>query len=436
MKIVKVTFDKFRNVPDGTYDLNGKNIILVAENTYGKSNFMKGILATVGAIPFGKTAIRHGANKSSVEIVCAEYKDWQPVPGTEYKFRAELKQDKGEEKVKLEVTAPNGFRDQKKTTIGTIAGELELDYNLVELSRTTAGKKRQLEIFKSYLDDETKQILAVEENKIQSAYNDRTEVGRKLKSVDGFIKEAGLTDDHFRQYAEPVDTTSLRQQRDAAYSHNKKREEVKYRMNERTGSIREIEQKIKQLEAEREDLLKKNMQADAWLKDANNAEKSMDALDQQLAGAEEHNRMHERVKMLQGKLAEKEQLEIEQGELTVMIDTGRQLIADAIRDMNFPIPDISFDSENVYYKGKLIDENNMSTAEIKLLEAQLKMCKAPGLEVLFIGSGESIGLKLLQELQVEANKRGFEIIMEQVERGTEELRVEFMPDYTQQNGGK
>lgn len=431
MKIKKVRFSNYRNVPNIEKELNGSNIILLADNTIGKSNFIKGIIGALTG-KFGNNAIAHGKEKSEIEVEMADFtNDWQPITGTEYMFRASIKKGKGGEEVKLEVIAPNGLRETRKTMIGSLAGELTLDYNFVELSRTKAGKAKQLEIIKSYLDEETRQSLRVWESKIKAAYDDRTEINRKLKYIDGFIKEQGINPDDIKKYNAPVNTSDLLAKRDQAMKVNESIRKVKDRMNERIESVTKIEAEIKQLEERIEalrtdliDISDKNSQANKWLEENKPIDTS--SIDAELISAEEHNKMHERVKMVQGKLEESKKLQEESGEYTALIDSTRQAIQDAIREMQYPIPGISFDEENVYFNGKSVDENNMSTAEIMMLEAQLKMCKAPGASVLFIERGESLGSKMLEELQKQASEKGFQIILEQVERDTQELKIEML----------
>jgi hypothetical protein len=420
MKIQHIKFKDYRNVPDMDMELRGWNIILFGENTVGKSNFGKGILGTLGG-SFGKNAIKTGKDKAEIVLNMADYENDQPIPGTEYTFKAMISKKGEEEVVKLEVTAPNGMRDTKKTVIGSIVGELELDYNFVELSKTPVGKKKQVEIVKQYLDEDTRESLRIEENKVKIAFDERTEIGRLLKSAQGFVKEAGLNPEDFKKYASPVDTKSLLQQRDDASKKNTKVNEVNMRREERAARLEAIQKEIEKLRAEEVQILDKNNQANEWLKF--NHVCSLDPFDDNISDAEEHNKMHERVKMLLKKQNESKEYEDQVGDLTVQIETSRQAISDAIKDMEFPISGITFDADNVYYNGKMIDENNMSTAEIMILEAELKMCKAPGAEVLFVHRGESLGNKLLAELRDRAKARGMQLIMEQVERGTEELKV-------------
>jgi hypothetical protein len=432
MKIQHIKFKDYRNVPDMDMELRGWNIILFGENTVGKSNFGKGILGTLGG-SFGKNAIKTGKDKAEIVLNMADYENDQPIPGTEYTFKAMISKKGEEEVVKLEVTAPNGMRDTKKTVIGSIVGELELDYNFVELSKTLAGKKKQVEIVKQYLDEDTRESLRIEENKVKIAFDERTEIGRLLKSAQGFVKEAGLNPEDFKKYAKPVDTAQIVSQKASADKKNQEGREIIFRMQERRTRLVAIAGQIAKLKEEENELLEKNSKAEKWVSE--NPEINTSAFEQELTSAGEHNAMHQKVQVFAKKQKEAKEYEDQVGDLTVQIETSRQAISDAIKDMSFPISGITFDEENVFYNGKMIDENNMSTAEIMILEAELKMCKAPGAEVLFVHRGESLGNKLLAELRDRAKARGMQLIMEQVERGTEELKVVLMPDTSKNASG-
>lgn len=429
MKIKKVKFTNFRNVPDIEKELNGSNILLLAENAKGKSNFIKGIQAALAG-KLGKFAIAEGKDKSEVEVLMSDYDDnGQCIPGTDYTFKLKIRKDRGgDEKVGLEVIAPNGFKEERKTVIGSIAGEIELDYNFVELSKTATGKKKQLEIIKSYLDEETLKSLALYENKTKQYYDERTEINRDIKAIEGFIFESGLLPMDFTTYANKIDVTDLQAKITEGLAMNSKIKDVQERIKERYGRRGEIEAQIAQLQIELKNIEKKNDDAAEWLKQ--NKPVDIESLNAEMATASEHNMKHSKVMDLNKRNELLAELKDKAGELTALYESTKQAISDAIADMDHPIEGISFDSDNVYYKGKLVDESTMSTAEIMMLEAELKMCKAPGAEVVFIQRGESLGMQMLSTLQRVAKERGYQLIMEQVERGTEELRVEFMPDFT------
>jgi hypothetical protein len=439
MKIQKVKFQNFRNVPDMERELNGANIILLAENTKGKSNFIKGLTgALTGKI--GLHAIKDGEDESKVEVVLSDFNDkGEAIPGTDYTFKIKIRKDKeGEEKAILEVYAPNGFKEVKKTVIGSIVGEIELDYDFVALSKTKAGKARQLEIIKSYLDAETLQVLDLEQNKIKSAYDERTEIGRLKTSAEGFIKESKLTKEDFDTYKTKKDVGELKKKRDAQREEKDKRFGKISEMNSKLTALderkptaeKELEEaraKVKALEAEIEDIATKKELGQKWLKE--NPEIDITSIESEYDSVIEFNSNVEKVEAVIKKQKELTANEEHYGELTALIDSSRQCISDTLRQMDFPIEGISFDEENVYFNGKLIDESTMSTSEIMMLEVELKMSRTPNAAVVFIQRGESLGTQMLSQLQKVAKERGYQLIMEQVERGTEELKIELMPNY-------
>lgn len=184
---------------------------------------------------------------------------------------------------------------------------------------------------------------------------------------------------------------------------------------------------LDKLQKECEEMLKLNTDAKNWL--TANAKVDVTELNAELSTIGAHNEKHLLVKDFLAKRKEKEEKELEVGELTALIESNKQAINDTIRQMDFPIKGITFDDENVYFNDKLIDETSMSTAEIMILESELKFAKNPTAQVLFIQRAESIGLPLFKELQKRAKEKGMQIIAEQVERGTEELKIEFMPNF-------
>lgn len=112
--------------------------------------------------------------------------------------------------------------------------------------------------------------------------------------------------------------------------------------------------------------------------------------------------------------------------MTALIDSTRQVIQDAIRDMDSPIEGLGFDSEQLLYKGVPVNPDSLSKSEIMELGIKLKIAENPDAGVLFIQEGESIGAKRLEEIKEIAAKNNFQIIMEQVERGNEKLTVELV----------
>ena len=183
MKIKTVHIENFKNIKLLDENLDGKNIILLADNGLGKSSFMQAIRMAMGSKEMPPRPIADGQDESFVEVITDE-------DGKEHTFKMRIVPGK---KPMLEVTAPSGIRDNRKSTIGLVVGEIDFDIEeFVHMSESIAGKKKQVEIIKSFLPEETRQELRAFEQKSINAYEYRTEVNRKIKSLQGFIKERDL----------------------------------------------------------------------------------------------------------------------------------------------------------------------------------------------------------------------------------------------------
>lgn len=473
MKIQRIKVKNFRNIPDQEIEANGHNLIFYGDNTVGKSNLIRAIHCVLNA-QFGGNNISHGKDKMEIELVLAEFNEWTPVEGSEHFFRAVIKRKKNsneEGKLEIELKYPDGGVEQLVTNIRSFVGTVPLQFNFVQMSRTKKGKDEQLEIVRSYYSDEFKNTLRLQENRGKSKYNERTEVGQQLKAVKGFIDEAGITPLMIDTYSKPFpeEIVKLNADRDKIISDNKKFSEVDERINERKEKIKIIDSEIKLCndgeisfldynalssdssatrmsafnavwkigkeaiwatlrqsmihiyDEQKNQLNELNLQAEKWKKDFPFV--PLGAIDKKITDATEHNRIYERVNMFDKKIKEREELEKQYGELDVLVNTIDAEIKDLIRTSPSPIPGLSFDDQQIYYKGKPVDEENMSTAEIMMLEIELQMNKAKNGQILFIERGESLGTDLLEELKQLADGSGFQVIREEVERGNKELLV-------------
>lgn len=443
MKIQTIQYTNFRNVPDGDYELKGRDVILLADNALGKSNFMNALLMLFNAIP-QKNILREGSDNAEVKAVCAQFQGEIPVEGTEhvFKMRAWKKNGDGPEVVALEVRLPSGESYDTKSRIGQVAGELCLEHDFVSLSKTPDGKRRQVEIVKSYMDKEIVDGLDAEKNKENTWRKDRTEVGREVDRLKGWIATQGMDRRLIEDNAakDLIDISALSAQVSEAAQHNARREGITDRIKQRSEAlakafteIRNLELKIESLKKEIHQMQIQDAGAETFLKE--NPEFDIATLQSQISQVVEMNKIIERAKMMKIQVELLSAQEEQYGELTAKIGQGEQAITDTIQSMPFPIPGMSFtlDGEAITYQDKLVDEEHLSTGEIMLIEAMLRISKAPNVGCLFIGRGESLGVRLFNEIRSAAHQAGMQVITEQLDRGKEELTLQFIPEVVESN---
>lgn len=416
MKIQKVQIKDFKVLKNIEEEINGNNILLMGDNGVGKSSFIQFIEIALGKntnIPpnaegEGEVITDRNGNKYTFSV---KFKDGKPV---------------------VTVTSPDGLKDTRKGTIAGIVGAMDFDIDeFTELSKTEKGRKQQVEIFKSFLSPDVRSELAKYEANVKANYDSRTDVNRQIKEKEGSVKQNPLFNQIGITKFEKIDTKEVYQEFEKANESNNKIKEVQQRQDQRKNEVaekkiqaKELQEKLKAIELAIKEAEEKQAEAESWL--SKNKIADLSEFENKIKTASETNKQYESAELLKKDIALIEKMKEESGELTAKIDSEKQAIVDAIRDMEAPIQGLSFDDEQLVYNGIPVNPDSLSTSEIMELGIRLKMAENPDLGILFIERGESLGAKRLKEIQAIADKAGWQIIMEQVERGKETLHVEIM----------
>lgn len=417
MKIQHVNIKKFKCVEDLDTNVNGSHILLMGDNGVGKSSVIQFI-----EIAFGKTT-NIPVNFEADGYVITD-KD-----GKEFTFKVSSK----EGKPVVTITSPEGLRDNRKGTLAGIIGAIDFDIDeFVELSKTKAGQKKQVEIFKAFLPEEIRKDLVIWERNIACNMEDRTELNRKLKETDGAIKSHPLFKVDLSTI-KAIDVQAVSDELNVIRAKNKKHDEVKMRQAARktelerlAAGLAKIKEEIRQLEQTHLETGQMFTEALKWLND--NPILDTGAHEQIILKASETN-LRANQKGEYTALCDKHtKLTEESGELTALIDSTRQAIKSAVEGMaeDGPIPGLVYDDEVLLYKGIPVSPDSMSTSEIMELGYLMKIAENKDLGILFLQRCESLGRDKFKALFDMADKLGVQIVGEQVERGTEELRIELI----------
>jgi len=430
MKIMSVKIRNFRNHENLDIQFNGANFLIIGENAIGKSNILKAISAALGN-GAGIDAVMKGKKESEVELVADD-------EGKRYEFQVKMKA--GSDKATVTVRAPDGLKANTKSVIGGIVGEMDFDIDkFVELSKTDKGRREQVEIVRGFLDEETRAFLRKHETNSKVLYDQRTEVNREIKAIEGFIKESGFNPLDFGKI-EPIDMPALdaKMRKIVEKNANFAKSETAYnqldlnmmknmdRVVKAREEIEALEVEIAQLEEANEEARVQRIKIEQW--QAKNPFQDIKEIQEEIRLAQENNQKFENLKLIKKQEERLEKAREESGELTAQYEAGEEAIRTAIRDSASPIEGLTFDNDRLLYLGMPVDESTMSTSEIMMLGIKLKMAQLPGAHVLLIERGESLGIAKYRELQKLSHDYGFQIIMEQMERGVEELRIELMPE--------
>ena len=409
MKVIKVKIQDYKVIKNLEKEINGNNILLLGDNGVGKSSFIQFI-----EIALGRT-------KDIPEVTSGQGSVIVDKDGQEWQFNVEFKKGKPQ----ITLVSPEGFKDVRKSVIANVVGAMEFDIDeFVKMSDSLSGRRKQIEIYKSFLPQDIREFIDSQEARVQKAYDERTEKNREAKLLEGYIAEHP-----FRKIVDmpksPVDTKQLTEQIESALEHNKRVASVNERLIQRQNEVLILNAQIKELAEKRMELEKMNESAKDWL--ATNSEVNVTSMMAEKDSAFEINSAFEKKKDFEKQKYMLEALKTDSGELTAFIESSKQAIEDAIRDCDVLVEGLTFDSDSLIYNNIPVTSHNLSSSEIMHLGCKLKMAENRDLGILFIQRGESLGAKRLKEIQEMAQKYDWQIIMEQVDRGNEKLTIEIMP---------
>lgn len=413
-KLIKAQIKDFKNIKNFEVEANGQNIWLVGDNKVGKSSTQQ----------FVKIAM--GDAKSIPPDVIANGMVWFDKDGKEYKVKVETKAGS----INLKVTMPDGSTEDKKTVIRGIFGGV--DFNIkkfVDGSKTAEGRREQIKEFKSMLPQDCIDIINNIEKEIDNSTKDRTEIGRKVDALKGAIKECKLFGDDLK--TQSVDVSVLNDDLTKANAFNTEYKAKQERFDKRAKDIEAREAKIIELKAEAAELERVNITENSTQTVAKNWFEKTKPIDtaplvSAMSSASETNVKASQAKEQLDRIKKLEMFENEYGEFTAEIDSKKEAIRDALRDIDSPVEGLSYEGESLIYNGTLVDDTTLSTAETIELGARMAMAKNPDCGILFIPQGESVGSKILATIQELAKKNNWQIIAEKVIADKENLEVELM----------
>ncbi len=406
MKIQRIEVHNLKANRDLAADLNGKHVLITADNGRGKTSLLQALYVGLG-IKSMAPPVTEGEQEGEVTV-------WTDEGFT---FHTEVDRVKGVTKVSVKHPNEKKF-DERVSAVGSVVGDILFDpFEFAELSKSTAGKKKQIDEVESLLTEEEREALNKMRLQIKANEEGRLAIGQELKVSKGAVEAMGITRHEIDTYKEPVSVTELTEKKNAITAKNTEINSVQGRFDERA-------KKIEALEAELSALKQKQTEAEKFLSE--NKVVSTVALDSDIADASRYNTMVDKVKSYQKEFDKLTKLENQYGECTSLIETQRELLKQTVRELDLPIPDLTFDYEQLMFQGRAVDPNVMSTSEIMYLGCMIQIAKQPGVKVLVIPRGESLGTQKLNDLIDLSDTYGFQLLVEQVVRGQEELKIEFL----------
>lgn len=401
MKVQKVTIKEFKKLKDINADIQGRNVLLVGDNDLGKTSFIQLI------------EIALGKNKNIPPNVLGEGEVVIDKDGVQYTLKVKIK----EGKASVTILGPDGMKDDRKGTLYALIGAIDFDVDeFVEESKSKSGRKDQLKTFKEkFLSSETLQEIVRHETNNDIKFKERTEINGNIKNLSAEIAAHPLTNHDLTKFVQ-VDITAVYEDLKKATDNNANVARIEDAVKVKKEQLEDLKKQVQTVEDE----ISKGNQ---WL--AKNKAIDIKGFEETIQGANESNTKYTQAQDLIKKNSRLKEMQDESADLTVLIETGRQAIADAIRDMDSPVEGLSFDEEQLLWNGIPVNPDSLSTSQIMELGIRLRHAENPTSPI-FIQGTESFGEKKWNVVLDFAKENNLQIIGEKVERGKEELCIEIM----------
>lgn len=411
LKLAKLTFRK-----DGSHYICGKNAA-------GKSALLEGLrVLLLGMAHNPDMPINEDAESASFAIELL-----QNDKGREYPIRVEQTwtdpNDRKKHRFKVTTDAP-GFEEPRRT-LKKMFSDIEFQLRPFIDDKSPEGKrKRRDAVMKTVpgLDDELTRLQLKRKN----VYDDREEVGRDVRRLQGALESMD----------EPEDELPEEERSVVKLSANLSEVEQKIRQSESLlneidtldnaagrirGEIAELEQKLREKAVALKDVVEENVTKVQALKvfpSPDELETIKDTITHAIADAEETNekiRAAERYRETQQELndvySKQSQLT---GEIEELDDQKDTLLANA----TFPIIGLSVSEDDITYKKKPWTVAALS--ERMKVALAIGISQKPDLRALFIDDGNAFDPDSLKLIHRIATKEHFQVVMAYVVAGKED----------------
>lgn len=388
MKIIKLTAENVKRLkaveitPDGTVQ------VITGRNAQGKTSVLDAIwLALGGGAASRETArpIRAGEDKASVTLDLGDLVVTRTWTG---------------EKTALTVKSANGAKySSPQGVLDALVGRMSFDP--LEFTRLSGRDQLAALLELVQLDVDLDELAADR----QLLYTDRTEIGRKVKALEGQAAGLGQVEE---APAEEVSASDLIARIRAAQETEQHQARDRHTVEVLTATVEDLERKLadarSRLSAAQEDVAQHQPVEDVA------------ALERDLATVEETNRA---VRRNAERRAVAERLTAVRNAYvaaTTAIDDIDQAKADALAKAEFPVPGLGFDDAGVTYNG--VPFAQASAAEQIRVSLAMAMSLNPQLRVIRILDGSLLDADNLRLISEMAAERDYQVWIERVADGS------------------
>lgn len=382
-KIIRLQSTNYKRLKavEITPDKDGNLVIVAGKNGQGKSSVLDSITAALGGVNAKTTPkpIRDGEDRAEIVLETEDLvvtRRFTPSGST------------------LKVTSPDGATYPKaQARLDDLLGKLSLD----PLAFTQLSDREQLATLLDLV--ELPFDPAELDAQRKAVFDRRTEVNRQVKDAEARVK--GLT---VTEKVEPVSVSDLLAEYRAEQSVAEKQEADLRRADEVAEQIGELEQRLAELRATRDELANTI---------SGHREVNLDRIQGRIDNAEQINAQAREFKDYEAARDQLGDAQHDAEKLTSELVRIDKTKAEGLAAARFPIPGLGFEDGGVSYQG--VPFKQASSAEQLRVSLAMAIALNPSLRVIRIADGSLLDADNLALIESMAREHDFQVWIEMVD---------------------
>lgn len=266
MIIKNIQLQNFQTIKEFNGDFEGNVYFITGENELGKSTLLKAIMVLLTGNR--DEVLRNGEEKGFARIV---------VGGDGKEYEVELRMTKANPRGTITIKSlDTGMKSDRVTALQEIFGYQDFDANeFVSWSETAEGRRKQVQIVKSLLPEETQKRIADIDTEVIRIKEERKEDNATLKTYTTIFNKAekGISPEDVETYSEPLDMQELLEQQKEAVQLEEKAKTVREKMAQRAKTIAETPERLADLQEKQKELIQKEQDLKVQAEQARRSER-------------------------------------------------------------------------------------------------------------------------------------------------------------------
>lgn len=420
LKVLRATAKNFQCLEEKKIEINGQSVLVIGRNGAGKSSLIRIMKSASNTGELPDKSIKDGEEYAEISVTYGNENE-------EYTYYVYFSPE--HQKGRLVVKDKEGNQVTGVTAQRNILGDFTFDpFEFIRLGKSASGKasksgvREQIEVLKEFLSDDEKLALNSLDKEYEELYEERTLINRELKKLEVEAEGSEITQEDLEKYSK-----DRKEEETVLIDSISKASQVSANFARVEDGVNSAKLRIEELEKEIVELKDKIKRGEEWI--SKNEKPEVDKLNARLTEVREHNSKHDFIKSKLNLISDIKEKRSKSGQATERLGQIKQEKKKVIAKSNLPVKDLTFDDDQVLFKGLPLDFDHHPTSMVMRIGVEIAIAKNSRLKTIFISDGSLLDEGTMRYLFDKCEKEGYQIITEFADYKSSDLHIEFMEKF-------